>query len=169
MHVLLYAAPQYLNKFGTPQSIDDLKDHRLVWQDARLAVSEITRQAVDIEMLAQAAAVTTNTSTAHFWSIAKGAGIGFLPTYVSAIARGLVPVDIGLRIEGDIYLVTKKSPANAETVELISTWIKQVFRPGDHPWFAQEFADPKTFVKNASSEVVVDLFKPRLNEWVSSK
>ncbi len=40
-----------------------------------------------------------NVSTAHLWSIAKGAGIGWLPTYVPALGDPLIPLDVGVKFE----------------------------------------------------------------------
>ena len=35
----------------------------------------------------------TNVSSAYYWAVANGAGIGWLPTYAAAIGAQVVPMD----------------------------------------------------------------------------
>src|SRR3569623_381410 len=43
-------------------------------------------------------AIRTNVSTAHYWTIARGAGIGMLPTYTYVMGAQALPIDIGLQV-----------------------------------------------------------------------
>ncbi len=90
----------------------------------------------------------TNFASAHYWSIAKGAGVGMLPTYAQAIGAQLVPLDMGVVHPIDIWMTyhpdAKRIPRVKRTIE----WIIQSFDPQRFPWFRDEFIHPDKLVGN---------------------
>jgi hypothetical protein len=48
--------------------------------------------------------VRTNASAAHFYAVELGVGIGGLATYAQALGADVIPVDIGIRHQMDIWM-----------------------------------------------------------------
>src|SRR5262249_29652739 len=102
LHAMPFASQSYLNTYGHPESIPDLVNHRIVLQIAEQVTSMYDRLFPGVPQPGFVV-MRTNVSSAHYWSIAKGAGIGMLPTYAQAIGARIVPIDIGLHVPFDIW------------------------------------------------------------------
>jgi DNA-binding transcriptional LysR family regulator len=144
MHAMPFAAKSYLGTYGRPGSIEEIKRHRIVQQ--------LSPQLVDIDAVerlfpdtprAGFIAVTTNTSTAHFWAVANGAGLGMLPTYLAALGAQVEPVEVGLRTKYDIYMVYHPTSAKVKRVTATMEWLRRVFDPKVHPCFRDDFVAPE--------------------------
>ena len=104
-------------------------------------------------------AMRNNVSTAHLWSIAKGAGIGWLPTYVPALGDPLIPLDIGVQFSLDIWLAYHPEAKKIPRVKQIIEWIVQSFDGRKYPWFSDEFVHPKDLRSSyKDAEPLVNLF-----------
>src|ERR1700674_3797076 len=105
LHIMPFVSPSYVDIYGMPKDEDDIRqNHRIVLQDAdQTKGKEIYDKYAGREQVGFVA-MRNNVSTAHLWSIAKGAGIGWLPTYVPALGDPLIPLDIGVKFELDIWL-----------------------------------------------------------------
>jgi DNA-binding transcriptional LysR family regulator len=88
-------------------------------------------------------AIVTNTSTAHYWAVAKGAGIGMLPTYLWAIGARVEPVEIGLDTQYDIWMVYHPDSRKIGRIGATIDWLKTLFDPKTFPWFRDEFIPPE--------------------------
>ncbi len=159
LHLMPFAAESYLRAYGIPASIADAADHKLVWQEADQVASEVLPMFLDNATVAKMVGVTTNTSSAHFWAVAKGAGIGFLPTYVRAVSRSTRPLDIGVHLRRDIYLVHHPDAVRFPEVRQALSWLRDAFDKTRYPWFADEFVHPNDFERRFSDSVVVNLFE----------
>ena len=162
MHLMPFAADSYLREFGTPTSLADAADHRLVWQDADQVASEVLPLFVDGVTARSMIGVQTNTSSAHYWAVAKGAGIGFLPTYARALSRSTRPLDIGVHLRRDIYLVHHPDSIRFPEVRQALDWLRESFDKAKFPWFADEFIHPSEFERrftDFTDNVVVNLFE----------
>ena len=87
--------------------------------------------------------MVTNTSTAHYWAVANGAGLGMLPTYLAALGALVEPVDVGLRIKYDIYMVYHPTSGKVKRVTAMMEWLRRVFDPKVHPCFRDDFVAPE--------------------------
>ncbi len=104
-------------------------------------------------------AMRNNVSTAHLWSIAKGAGIGWLPTYVPALGDPLIPLDIGVQFQLDIWLTYHPDAKKIARVRQLIDWTVQSFDGRKYPWFSDEFVHPKDLQKAyKEAEPLVNLF-----------
>ena len=103
-------------------------------------------------------AVVANTSTAHYWAVAKGAGLGMLPTYLWAIGARVEPVDIGLQTQFDIWLTYHPSTRNTPRIAATIDWLKSTFDPKTFPWFRDEFIPPEKLEKTARNIADQNLF-----------
>ena len=159
MHLMPFAAESYLRQYGTPTSVADAADHRLVWQEADQVATEALPLFVDAALANNMIAVQTNTSSAHYWAVAKGAGIGFLPTYARALSRSTRPLDIGVHLRRDMYLVHHPDAVRFPEVRQALDWLRASFDKTKFPWFADEFIHPDEFEDRFTDSVVVNLFE----------
>jgi DNA-binding transcriptional LysR family regulator len=160
LHLMPYAADSYLRVHGTPQTVDDARKHKLVWQEADQVASDLLPMFIDNEIIDDGLiAVTTNTSSAHFWAISKGAGIGFLPTYVRVVSRSARPIDIGLNLRRSIYLVHHPDSVRFPEIGTALEWVRQAFDRTKYPWFADDFIHPEKFDRKFDDPAVVSLFE----------
>src|SRR6267154_6030514 len=95
LHSMPFVSPSYVEIYGMPKDEDDIRqNHRIVIQDADQTRAQQMYDQYAGRTQVGFVAMRNNVSTAHLWSIAKGAGVGWLPTYIPAIAGPLIPLDI---------------------------------------------------------------------------
>jgi DNA-binding transcriptional LysR family regulator len=103
-------------------------------------------------------ALRTNVSSAHYWSIAKGAGIGVLPTYAKAIGAELVSLDLGIHETVDIWLTYHPDARRIARVSRMIDWAIKSFSPQKFPWFRDEFIAPDDLAAAYRGEPLVNMF-----------
>src|ERR1700724_2372821 len=95
MHVMFFASQKYIDTFGTPKNYEELIRHRLVMQFAdQTAAKEIFESWFPGIAQQDLLVMRTNVSSANYWAVAKGAGIGLFPTYAFALGAKLLHIDI---------------------------------------------------------------------------
>jgi DNA-binding transcriptional LysR family regulator len=90
-------------------------------------------------------ALRNNVSSAHFWSIVKGIGIGTLPTYAQVLGANLVPLGFGVVDAYDIWLAYRPDTKRIARVQKTIDWIIRSYNPRRFPWFRDEFIHPDRF------------------------
>ncbi len=159
MHLMPFASDSYLRQFGTPKSVADAAGHQLVWQQADQVAVDALPLFVDAGLADSMIALQTNTSSAHYWAVSKGAGIGFLPTYARALSRSTRPLDIGVQLRRDIYIVHHPDAVRFPEVRQALDWLGDAFDKTKFPWFADEFIHPDEFEQRFTDSVAVNLFE----------
>lgn len=160
LHLMPYAAESYLRVHGTPHTMEEAKQHKLVWQEADQVASDLLPMFVANDVIDDGLiAVTTNTSSAHFWAISKGAGIGLLPTYVRVVSRLTRPLDIGLNLRRSIYLVYHPDSVRFPEIATALQWVRSAFDRTKYPWFGDNFVHPDQFDLKFNDPTVVSLFE----------
>src|SRR3954467_2429113 len=95
MHVMFFASEKYIQTFGAPRSYEELLKHRIVMQFAdQTAAKEIFESWFPGIPQQNLLVMKTNVSSANYWAVSKGAGIGLFPTYAYALGAKIVPLDI---------------------------------------------------------------------------
>ncbi|QPF83697.1 LysR family transcriptional regulator [Bradyrhizobium genosp. L] len=160
LHIMPFVSPSYVEIYGMPKGPDDIRqNHRIVIQDAEQTKG---KEWFDLHAGREQVgfvAMRNNVSTAHLWSIAKGAGIGWLPTYVPALGDPLIPLDIGYKFELDIWLAYHPDAKKIPRVRQLIDWIVQSFDGRKYPWFSDEFVHPKDLQRAyKDAEPLVNLF-----------
>lgn len=147
LHFMLFAARSYLDIHGTPTSSADLKKHRFsIQSDEDGQWEEAYRRFFDGASPDGLVAVRNNSSTGHFWSVVKGAGIGALPTYAQGIGANLVPLEVGVDAgKADIWLVYHPDAKRVSRIQRTIEWLVQCYDPRRYPWFRDEFIHPSRF------------------------
>ena len=77
------------------------------------------------------------------------AKIGALPTYVMTLGTDLVPVDIGVRHQLDIWMTYHPDARSVRRVSVFIDWLRTLFDPRRHPWFADDFIHPRDLMGTA--------------------
>jgi len=109
-------------------------------------------------------AMRNNVSSAHVWAVSKGAGIGWLPTYIPAIAGPLIPLDIDVKFPLDIWLTYHPDAKRIPRVKQLIDWTIQAFDGRKYPWFRDEFVHPNDLQKSYKGEPLVNLFAGFMKE-----
>jgi DNA-binding transcriptional LysR family regulator len=148
LHMMFFAAQSYIDAHGSPKTIPEIENHRLVvltdeggsWENAyQKALSGISPSGL--------VTLRNNVSSAHFWSIVNGAGIGILPTYVKALGSNLVPLDIGEFHRHEIWLTYRSDAKKIARTRKTIDWVVRAFDPVRFPWFRDEFVHPSRFAE----------------------
>ena len=162
LHVMLFAGHSYVETYGVPKTREELLKHRFVLQAAdQVASQEAYNKVFPGVPQAGFVAIRTNVSSAHYWTIAKGAGIGWLPTYSYAIGGRVVPLDLdpALRFSFDIWLTyhadANRIPRSRKTID----WIIESFDAKEFPWFGDEFVHPNDLPTEHRGAPRVNLFE----------
>ena len=156
LHVYPFAAQGYIDIYGMPTSPKKMLNHRLVHQIAPQLDDDAWARFLGVPDLEGIVGIRTNASTAHFYAVEKGAGIGVLPTFAVALGAPVVPVDIGGNYHLDIWLTyhpdVRKTPRKALMIDKL----KSIFDPKVYPWFRDEFIHPKELAKMAPDDAALN-------------
>ena len=167
LHIMPFVSPAYVEIYGMPKDEDDIRqNHRIVLQDADPTKAK-TQQMYDQHAgRAQVGfvAMRNNVSSAHVWAVSKGAGIGWLPTYIPAIAGPLIPLDIDVKFPLDIWLTYHPDAKRIPRVKQLIEWTIQAFDGRKYPWFRDEFVHPNDLQKSYKGEPLVNLFAGFMKE-----
>jgi DNA-binding transcriptional LysR family regulator len=149
IHAMPFASPDYLARYGHPHGLDDLAGHHVVLQvSEQIDALGFARLFPGVSQVGLVS-IRTNVSSAHYWAIANGAGIGILPTYI-APTKTVEPVDIDLRFSQDIHLVYHPDLAKIPRVRLVIDWLVEVFSSRRYPWFSDDFIHPRDLPDGSS-------------------
>ncbi len=160
LHSMPFAARSYIDTYGQPASFDELRKHRLVLQ---VAEQTQTQELYDryFPGVPQAGFVSfrSNVASACLWAIAKGAGIGWAPTYAHVIGGRIVPIDIGMNFSFDIWLTYHPDAGRIPRVRRLIDWLVDAFDCRKFPWFRDEFIHPKDLPGEYRGAPLVNLFE----------
>ena len=165
MHIMPFVSPSYVEIYGMPRDLDDLQqNHRMVIQEAEQTKGKEMYDKHAVREQLGFVAMRNNVSSAHVWAVSKGAGIGWLPTYIPAIAGPLIPLDIGVKFPLDIWLTYHPDAKRIPRVKQLIDWTIQSFDGRKYPWFRDEFVHPDDLQKSYKGEPLVNLFAGFMKE-----
>jgi DNA-binding transcriptional LysR family regulator len=106
IRMCLYASPDYISKNGTPQTIEDIAQHRLICQNPRSA--QVSSGLALVQRLMSydvSSMLTVNNYFGVLQSVIHGLGIGVLPDYVTQDFDGVIRVLPDIEsVEVPVYL-----------------------------------------------------------------
>ena len=165
LHVMPFVSPSYVEIYGMPKDEDDIRqNHRIVIQDADQTRAQKMYDKYAGRQQLGFVAMRNNVSSAHVWAISKGAGIGWLPTYVPAVGGPLIPLDINIRFQFDIWLTYHPDAKRIPRVKQLIEWTIQAFDGRKYPWFRDELVHPNDLQKSYKGEPLVNLFAGFMKE-----
>ncbi len=145
LHVYPFASHRYLDTYGTPRSKDEIMDHRLVDQVGPQLDQGAWPRYLGIDDIEGVVGIRTNSSAAHFSAVQGGAGIGGVPTFVTAFFSDLVPIDIGIHHRMDIWMTYHPDARRTPRIATMIDWLVGSFDASKYPWFRDEFIHPSAF------------------------
>jgi DNA-binding transcriptional LysR family regulator len=159
MHLMFFASQKYIETYGVPKTADELVKHRLVMQVTdRTAAKEAFESLFPGFSQRDLLVMKTNVSSAHYWAVANGAGIGVFPTYACALGGKMIPLEIELRRPFDIWLSYHPGSGRIPRVRRMIDWLVEAFNPAKFPWFKDEFVHPREFKAVYKGESLTHLF-----------
>jgi DNA-binding transcriptional LysR family regulator len=157
MHIYPFASRDYINMYGIPKDREDLQHHRIVHQQGPQVQDDGTQRALGIPNIEGLVALRTNASFAHLCAVELGIGIGGLGTYIAVIGTDLVPIDIGVRHQVDIWMTYHPDVRSIRRVDAFIDWLRALFDPKRYPWFGDEFIHPRDLVGSSGSRPIRSL------------
>ena len=153
MHLMYFASEKYLETYGTPKTPAELVKHRLVMQVAdQTAAKEAFESLFPGYSQRDLLVMRTNVSSANYWAVANGAGIGVFPTYAHALGGKIIPLEVELHLPFDIWLSYHPGNGRIPRVRHMIDWLIEAFNPAKFPWFKDEFIHPREFKAVYKSE-----------------
>jgi DNA-binding transcriptional LysR family regulator len=159
MHLMFFASQHYLDTYGMPKTAEELVKHRLVMQAsdevmAKDAFASLFPGYSERDLVV----MKTNVSSANYWAVANGAGIGVFPTYAQALGGKMIPLDIDTRWSLDIWLSYHPGSGRIPRVRHMIDWLIGAFNPAKYPWFGDEFLHPRELEAVNMGEPLTHLF-----------
>lgn len=142
LHFIPFASREYLQRYGTPHSVDELKNHRLL--DQALNLSDVSNW---VHWMRQKPVTRTSFFTNLSGSLAEavrnGAGIAMMPTYGSAVDEEFVPLEIGIRYQTPLSLSVTRDAGLRWPVRVMIEFLRgTVFDHVGMPWFSTQYIAP---------------------------
>jgi DNA-binding transcriptional LysR family regulator len=154
LHLMLFASEQYLQTYGTPATVEELAKHRLVIQPADEATASLFPGYSERDLVV----MKTNVSSANYWAVANGAGIGVFPTYALALGGKMIPLDLDARWSFDIWLSYHPGSGRIPKVRNMIDWLMEAFNSAKYPWFGDDFIHPRELNAVYMGEPLTHLF-----------
>jgi DNA-binding transcriptional LysR family regulator len=130
----IFAAPPYIEQFGLPQEIDDLREHHLVDHTTLHSLpamkpwSEIIERSTNVVL-------RTNSSHSAMEAVKASWGMSIFPSYTSKTAN-IVEAPINLNIVRDIWLVSHEETNKGARIRAVIDYIREQFRQDERDWFS---------------------------------
>lgn len=143
LQMLPFASRNYVAEYGVPQTLADLKKHRIISQvgpHGSLDIWSATLDGDELSALQPATALQTNSGTSQYHAVKASLGIGGLPTYGVTIDPDLVPIDLGIVQRVPIYLVYQQRRIRDQAAfNKTVRWVKEIFEQAEHPFFLKDY------------------------------
>lgn len=175
MHIMLCAAQSYIDTYGCPTNEQQIAEHHRVVMmyadqgDGKAYYDHLFPGKPQPGFMA----MRTSASSALYWAIANGAGIGWLPTYLISIGAQVVPLDIDWIFPFDIWLAYHPDTSRMPRVRRMIDWVVDAFNPRMFPWFGDEFIHPKDLEKHYRGPPLTNMFngflRPEYNATISRR
>jgi DNA-binding transcriptional LysR family regulator len=145
LHLVLAASPAYLARRGEPKHLGELASHDFVFHMSPQSSDEQIIEKVVGTELKQSQSIVMRNSSAHFLTVEKGLGIGFLPSYIFGLGTPVVPLPLPVRHELDVWLCFHEDARRTPRVARVIDWLTGIFDPRLFPWFRRDFVAPSRF------------------------
>ena len=155
IHTTLFASQNYIRKRGTPRRLDDMVAHVLVDQESPQTPAGILAHMLGAHFTRDGVVFKTNTSSAHYYAIHTGIGIGLLPTYAVPLGAEVTHVDLGVHRSDDLWITYHPAFKDSPRMKSFIAWLKGLFDPARHPYFRSEYIAPEHLLKPCSDVMPV--------------
>jgi DNA-binding transcriptional LysR family regulator len=146
LHIYPFVSEAYQKLYGAPSTLSELKNHRIVKQNAPQVDDGAYARILGLSSLEGVVGMKTNSSIGVLYAVERGAGVGFLPTSSIALGAALVAVDMGVSHHADLWLTYHKEFRNSDRHKIVIDWLKQIFDPKTYACFRDEFIHPNALI-----------------------
>ena len=147
LHIYPFVSKGYQKLYGTPSSLSELRNHRIIKQNAPQVDDTAYARVLGLKSLEGVVGIKTNSSIGVLYAVERGAGIGFLPTSSIALGAPLVAVDMdGFSHHADLWLTYHREFRNSDRHKIVIDWLKSIFDPKTYACFRDEFIHPNALV-----------------------
>lgn len=114
----LYAAPEYLDEYGTPESVASLRDHVLIfYTDSMLRVGDLD---LERHLPGVTARFSSTNIFAHLEATRAGGGIGVLPDFLARRCPELIRLgSFGVDMRLPFFLAARRESVSSPVVRVI--------------------------------------------------
>ena len=130
----IFAAPSYIERYGLPQKLDDLREHHIVDHTTLHSLAAMKPWSEVVER-SPSVVLRTNSSYAAVEAVQVGYGISVFPDYVTK-SSNLVPAPIDLKIVRDIWLVSHEETNKGARIRTVIDYVREQFRQDEREWFS---------------------------------
>src|ERR1700733_10879962 len=146
LHIYPFVSEAYQRLYGIPASLSELKNHRIVKQNAPQVDDTVYARIFGLTSLEGVVGIKTNSSVGVLYGGERGAGVVFLPTSSIALGVPLVAVDMGFSHHAELWLTYHKEFRNSDRHKIVIDWLKKIFDPRAYPCFRDEFIHPNDLI-----------------------
>lgn len=127
VHIGLYASSEYLAQHGTPASVEDLRDHRLICQNVKSAqVSAATYLVKELVSNEIGSLLTVNNYFGVLQGVLNSLGIGVLPDYLTYDFPDLIRIMPDVEsIEIPVYLAYPEDLRHSKRIAAFRDFVQQ--------------------------------------------
>jgi DNA-binding transcriptional LysR family regulator len=143
VHYMFHASRDYLERNGTPATLDDLRNFRMLELVAPGVRSDVLDTLIGSDRTPDFVPLRTNSTLSLAWAVANGGGIGALPTYVHGTTDTLVPIDLPFAFRRELYLVYHRDARLSPALKAAQEWADAAFDADRYPWFRSTFVHPR--------------------------
>jgi DNA-binding transcriptional LysR family regulator len=145
LHLILAASESYIERYGMPQTPSELAKHKFVFHTSPQSSDRLIIEKATGQRLEQNQFVVLRNSSAHYMTIERGEGIGFMPTYGFVIGASTVPIQPYVNYALDVWLCFHSDSRSIPRVSKVIDWLTSTFDPRLYPWFRRDFVPPSKF------------------------
>ena len=130
----IFAAPGYIEQFGLPQELEELRDHHLV-DHTTLHSLPAMKPWTEIVERSPNVVLRTNSSHSAMEAVKASWGLSIFPSYSSKTAN-IIAAPIELNIVRDIWLVSHEETNKGARIRAVIDYIREQFRQDEREWFS---------------------------------
>ena len=131
----IFAAPSYIEQYGLPQELDDLREHHIVDHTTLHSLpamkpwSEVVERSPNVVL-------RTNSSYSAIEAVQASATASRCSPTTSARSSNLIAAPIDLRIVRDIWLVSHEETNKGARIRTVIDYVREQFRQDEREWFS---------------------------------
>src|SRR6478752_3790141 len=122
LHIYPFVSQGYRKLYGVPATLAELKDHRIIKQNAPQIDDTAYARVLGLTSLEGVVGIKTNSSIGVLYAVERDAGVGFLPTASVALGAPLIPVNMGASHHTDLWITYPKELRNSARHQIVVDW-----------------------------------------------
>jgi DNA-binding transcriptional LysR family regulator len=131
----LFADRKYIDRFGSPESVDELRTHRIVDHTGYASMATLQRWHAFLSHHPKIV-FRPNTSSAFAAAVRAGYGIGLFPNFYSIVAPDLTRLDLQFEAQAPLWLVSHEETNRNARVHAVLSFLIHRFRADRRAWFS---------------------------------